>query len=129
MSRQRRRIVGWAAVAALPVGVFSTWTTAGPYTLNGTQGPNDGWLVVVAALLAFGWLMMMERASWTGAVGVVGTLGAAFVVCWTAIEDWRDNREVLDAGAGWGLLLVVAAGAALAVIAVVRGLELVRASR
>jgi hypothetical protein len=72
---------------------------------------------------------MMERASWTGAVGVVGALGAAFVIVWTAVEDWRDNREVLDAGAGWGLLLVVAAGAVLAVTAALRGLELLRARR
>jgi hypothetical protein len=24
------------------VGVFSTWTTVGAVTLNGTQGPNNG---------------------------------------------------------------------------------------
>jgi hypothetical protein len=126
MGRHRRRILGLGAVAAVLVGVFSTWTKAGGITLNGTQGPNDGWLVVVVALLALGWLGMMEGLSWTGAVGVAGVLGAALVICWTAIADWRDNREVLDASVGWGLLLVVAGGAALAVTAVLRGLELLR---
>ena len=37
------------AIAAIVVGVFSTWLTDGPVTLNGTQGPNNGWLVVLIA--------------------------------------------------------------------------------
>jgi hypothetical protein len=129
MTRHRRHVLAWAAVGAVLVGVFSTWTQAGPTTLNGTQGPNDGWLVVIVAVLALGWLRMMERSSWTGAVGVAGVLGAALVICWTAVEDWLDNRATLGAAVGWGLLLVLAAGSALAVTAALRGLELLRASR
>lgn len=111
------------------VGVFSTWTEIGATTLNGTQGPNDGWLVVIVACFAVVWLRLMEQSSWTGAIGVVGMLGAAVVICWTAIEDWHENREVFDAFAGHGFWLVVAGGVALAVVAVIRGFDLVRALR
>jgi hypothetical protein len=120
------RLVPWIAIAAMLVGVFSTWTTIGPTTLNGIQGANDGWLVVIVSCFAIVWLRVMERNSWTGAIGVLGVLGAAIVVCWTAIEDWHDNREVLDASAGHGLWLVVAAGVVLAAVAVLRGVELLR---
>ena len=46
---RRRQVVVWVAIAILVVGVFSTWTVAGPVTLNGTEGPNNGWLVVILA--------------------------------------------------------------------------------
>ena len=35
------------------------------------------------------------------------------VIGWTAIENWLDNRQVLDAGASFGLLIVVAASVVL----------------
>jgi hypothetical protein len=108
------------------VGVFSTWTTVGPVTLNGTQGPNNGWLVVVLTAPALAWARMMERSSW---IGVVGVLGASIVMCWTAIENWADNRDVLDASVGHGLVLVVGASVILAAVAVLRGVELARSAR
>ena len=69
---------------------------------------------------------MMERESWTGAIGVVGLLGASLVILWTALENWADSREVLDASVGHGLLLVVAASATLALAAGYRAVELLR---
>jgi hypothetical protein len=122
-----RPLVTWIAIAGVLVGVSSTWTTAGSTTLNGVQGPNDGWLVVIVSGFAIVWSRVMERTSWTGAIAALGLLGAAIVVCWTAIEDWQDNREVFEASAGHGLWLVVAAGAVLAAVAVLRGVELTRA--
>ena len=35
------------------------------------------------------------------------------MICWTVIENWLDNRDVLDASVGYGLLLVLAGGVAL----------------
>jgi hypothetical protein len=122
----RRQVVVWTAIGVLLVGVFSTWTVAGPVTLNGTEGPNNGWLVVILALPAVAWARMMERGSW---IGVIGVLGAALVMCWTAVENWRDNREILAASVGHGLLLVVAASVTLGVVAVARAVELARAGR
>ena len=118
--RRRLRVLTWIALAAVVLGVFSTWTQDGVVTLNGIQGPNDGWLVLILVVPALLWSRMMERGSW---VGVVGLVGAALVMCWTAIEDWRDGRD-LGASVGWGLLLVVFGSLVLAVGAVMRGVEL-----
>ena len=118
--RQRLRAVTWVALAAVVVGVFSTWTKDGFITLNGIQGPNDGWLVVILVVPALLWSRMTERGSW---VGVIGLLGASLVMCWTAIEDWQDGRD-LGASVGWGLLLVVVASLVLAIATAVRAVQL-----
>jgi hypothetical protein len=118
--------VAWTALAAVVVGVFSTWTTAGPVTLNGTQGPHNGWLVVILALPTIWWARMMEDSSWRGATGAAGVLGASVVMCWTALESSADAREVLDASLGHGLVLVVVGCVVLAALAVLRGVELAR---
>jgi hypothetical protein len=122
----RTRLVAWAAIAAAVIGVFSTWTDDGPVSLNGTQGPNNGWLVLIVSAFALGWTRPLVRGSWAG---VAGVLGAAVVMGWTAVENWLDNRAVLGATASYGLLLVVLASVALAAIAVVRGVELARVRR
>jgi hypothetical protein len=120
------RLVPWVALAAAALGVFLTWTSAGPVDLDGVQGPNNGWLVLLFAVFALGWARSAARGSW---VGVLGVLGAAVVMGWTAVENWLDNRAVLGATASYGLLLVVLASVALAAIAVVRGVELARVRR
>jgi hypothetical protein len=121
---RRLNLVTWTAIAAIVVAVFSTWLTDGPVTLNGTQGPNNGWLVVLIALPTIAWARMMGRGSW---VGVIGVLGASLVFCWTAIENWREGRDAFGALVSYGLVLVVAAGIVLGATAVMRGVELVRA--
>jgi hypothetical protein len=94
--------------------------------LNGTQGPNNGWLVLIVAAFALGWARSMNRGSW---VGVVGVLGAAIVIAWTAVENWLDSRAVFGATASFGLVLVLAASVALGAAAVTRGVELAQRSR
>ena len=105
------------------MGVFCTWTKDGPVSLNGTQGPHDGWLVVIVAVPALLWVRPLARGMW---VGVIGVLGSAAVIGWTALASWRDSREVLGASVGYGLLLVLCASLALAAAAVARGLERLR---
>jgi hypothetical protein len=107
------------------VGVFSTWTNTGSVTLNGTQGWNDGWLVLIVAAMALGWTRSMVRGSWTG---VAGVFGAAVVMGWTAVDDWFDGRDVFDATPGLGLILVVAASVALACASISTAVSLVRES-
>ena len=111
------------AIAAATVGVFVTWTSDGPVNLDGTQGPNNGWLVLIVALFALAWIRPMARGSWTG---VIGVLGASIVMGWTTIESWLDSRAVLDGTAGFGLILVVAASVALGAAAVASGVRLRR---
>jgi len=119
------RLVAWIAIAAAAIGVFSTWTNAGHATLNGIQGWNDGWLVLIVAVMALGWTRSMVRGSWTG---VIGVFGASVVMGWTAVGDWLDGRAAFDATAGQGLFLVVAASIALACTSIVTAVNLVRES-
>ena len=102
------------------MGAFLTWTSDGPVRLNGIQGPNNGWLVLILAALALGW---SRSRSW---IGVVGVLGAALLIGWTALENWLDSRDVFDSSARLGLVLVTGASIALAGAAGVRAVELVR---
>ena len=62
----RYAIVARIAIAVVVVGVFLTWTTDEPVTLNGTQGPNNGWLVVIVAAFALGWTWSMAEARGSG---------------------------------------------------------------
>ena len=111
------------AVAAVLVGVFVTWIVDGPVRLDGIQGPNNGWLAAIMALLALPWLRMLERGSWIGAIGV---LGAGLVIGWTALENWLDARATIGASVGLGLLLVLAGSAVLTAAGVAQGAELAR---
>jgi hypothetical protein len=111
------------AIGAILVGVFCTWLADGNVTLNGSQGPNNGWLCVLLAGPAYLWTRSMERGSWAG---IVGVLGSALVIGWTAAENWLDAHDVLGAGVSYGLLVVLAASALLAAAAVARGVSLLR---
>jgi cardiolipin synthase len=114
------------AVVAVLVGVFCTWLFRGGLTLNGVEGPNNGWLCVLLAGPAFLWARQMEHGSW---VGVVGALACALVIGATAAENWLDGRRVLHAGISYGLVLVLAATAVLASAAILRALSLLRGPR
>lgn len=105
------------------LGVFLAWTDVGGGRLDGTRGPNNGWLVVIVAAFALGWIRPLARGSW---VGVAGVLGAAVVMFWTALENWLDNRDVLEGTAGLGIVLVLGAAVALGTAAVVRGVRRAR---
>ena len=57
----RRRLVCRVAVAVVLVGVFVTWVADGPVRLDGTQGPNNGWLALIVAALALLWIRCSGR--------------------------------------------------------------------
>jgi hypothetical protein len=110
--------VVWLALAIATTGIFLPWSSDRPVRLDGTEGPNNAWLVLIVAVLALGWVRSMARGSW---VGVLGVLGAGVVIGWTAIENWSDNRHVLGASASYGLLIVIAASVALVCAAATHG--------
>ena len=120
----QRRLVCRIAVAAVLVGVFVTWLADGPIRLDGTQGPNDGWLAAIVAGLALLWIRML--GSWPG---VIGVLGSGLVIGWTALDDWLDARAVIGASPRLGLALVLAGSVALTAVAVVQAVELARELR
>ncbi len=109
------------AVAAALVGVFVTWVADGPIRLDGTQGPNNGWLAAIVAVLALLWIRML--GSWPG---VIGVLGSGLVIGWTALENWLDARATIGASAAPGLLLILTASVVLTAVAVAQGVELAR---
>ena len=111
---------------AVLAGVFLAWVSDGPVRLDGTEGPNNGWLAVVLGLLALWWIRLLEHGSW---VGVAGVAGSGLVIGWTALENWLDARAVLGASPAAGLVLVLAASAVLVTAGVLRGLELGRELR
>jgi hypothetical protein len=99
------------------VGVLGTWRSSGPVSLNGLEGPHNGWLVVLFGLIALSGVRALSRGSWFGVVDVVGS---AAVMAFTAIEDLVNDNAALGGSAGWGVWLTIAAsvllgGAALAV--------------
>ena len=114
------------AVAVAVLGVFLTWTSAPGASLDGTQGPNNGWLVVIVGVVALAFIRLMARGS---LVGVGGVFGASIVMFWTAVENWLDNRQVLAASASYGLVVVVAASVVLAATAVVTAVGRARRAR
>ncbi len=113
--------MGRIAVAAVILGVFVTWVADGSVRLDGTEGPNNGWLAAILAALALLWIRTL--GSWPG---VIGVLGSGLVIGWTALENWLDARAILGASAAPGLLLVLAGSSILTAVSVVRGVELRR---
>lgn len=108
------------------MGVFCTWITDGSVALNGTEGPNNGWLILIVGAFALGWARPLARGSW---IAVAGVLGVAVVMGWTALENWLDGRDAMGAAAAYGLLLVLAATVALAWGAISTALSTLREAR
>jgi cardiolipin synthase len=109
--RDRRVAVTCGAAITLAIaGVFGTWRNAGPVSVDGFEGPHNGWLVIIFALIALAGVAPLSRGSWLGFVTV---LGSACVMLFTAVENIVDDGEVLGGSSGWGAWLTVAASAVL----------------
>ena len=112
------RPVAWicrAAIALAIVGVFGTWRVAGPVSLDGFEGPHNGWLVIIFGLIALAGVRALARGSW---FGVVTVLGGAAVMISAAVENLVHDDSVMGGRSGWGLWLTVAASVVLAGAAV-----------
>lgn len=98
------------AVVLAIAGVFGTWRNAGPVSLDGVEGPHNGWLVVIFALIALVGIGPLSRGSWLGGITV---LGCGAVMASTAIEALVDDSDVLGGSSGWGVWLTLAMSLAL----------------
>ena len=102
------------------VGSFGPWAKAFFVSVSGTDGSNDGWLVVVAAIV--GGIGLIRRAATTGrgAALLATTAGIAGTVV-----TIHDRNQVTNVGSGslvqigWGLNLALLASVALAVVGAV----------
>jgi hypothetical protein len=106
-----------AAVLTAIVGVLGTWRSSGQVSLDGLEGPHDGWLVTLFTLIA---LAGSGLRSWPAIVLVLGC-GAAVV--YFALRNLLDDRTTLGGSAGWGIWLTIAAGVVLAAVAVLAASE------
>ena len=107
------------------VGVFGTWRSSGHVSLDGFEGPHNGWIVIIFALIALAGLGSMSRG---GRLGIVLVLGCAAVMLFTAVENVVDDGDVLGGRSGWGVWLTIAASAALAGAAVYAAVARLRGS-
>jgi hypothetical protein len=106
VSATRLRWTCRTAILLAIVGVFGTWRVAGPVSLDGFEGPHNGWFVVVFALLALAGVNALVRRSWLGIVDVAGC-GAIMVSI--TVQNLVDDGDVLGGHAGWGIWLTLAA--------------------
>jgi hypothetical protein len=110
--------LAWGARAAIVfavAGVFGTWRSSGPVSLDGFQGPHNGWLVIVFGLIALLGVGPAARGSW---VGILLVLGCGAAMTYGAVESLADDGSVLGGSSGWGVWLTTAASVALALAAV-----------
>lgn len=98
------------AVLAGIVGVLGPWRNVGAVSLDGLQGPHDGWLVIVALLLALAGVGSLAR---TGL-----TLVAAAAALYFVVDNLLDDRAAVGGSSGWGIWLTLLAALALGVLAV-----------
>jgi hypothetical protein len=96
-------------------GVFGTWRSAGPVSLDGVEGPHDGWQVIIFALIALAGVGALARGSWLGMLTVFG--GSLAMLSAAARAVVKDNA-VLHGSSGWGVWLTIAASVVLGVCAI-----------
>jgi hypothetical protein len=115
--------VARAAIAFATVGVFGTWRASGPVSLNGIEGPHNGWLVIIFGSIALAGVRSLSHGSW---LGIVTVLGAAAVMISVAVEDVVNDESAIGGRSGWGVWLTFAASGVLAGVAVLAAVRRVR---
>ena len=100
------------AILLAIVGVFGTWRVAGSVSLDGFEGPHNGWFVIVFALIALAGVGSLVRRSW---LGIVDVAGCGAIMVFIAVQNLLDDSDVIGGHAGWGIWLSL--GASVVVLA------------
>ena len=93
--------------------MFGTWRSAGPTSLSGLEGPHDGWLVILFALIALAGMRSLARG---GRLGSILVFGCAAAMVYFTVRNLLDDRDVLGGSSGWGIWLTIVAAVVLAAI-------------
>jgi hypothetical protein len=125
LTPRRTSLVSTGAIVLAIAGVFGTWRNAGAVSLDGFEGPHNGWLVIIFALIALAGVRSLSRG---GRLGIVTVAGCAAVMLFTAVENVVDDGDVLGGSSGWGVWLTIVASAVLAGVAVYSAVERIRGS-
>lgn len=111
-----RGVAYWVfgSTAAMVIGAFGPWVTALGISVSGTDGSNDGWLVVGAA--ALGVLLFWSRRD-TRAAAIGPVIGGVAGLGITFYDRQNVQHKISKGGAfvqalahvGWGLNLSLVA--------------------
>lgn len=120
----------WWALASCGVmvlGAFGPWARVLELVnVSGLDG-GDGWFVLVAALIAAGFILLRQNRG-LGLWPLLVALLAAAIAAAVAIYDWTDLNSVADrtglVHAGWGIYLATIASCSLVLACI--GLHLER---
>jgi hypothetical protein len=119
--------LGFAAAAAMLLGAFGPWGKVVGLvnvSVSGTDGSNDGWAVVVAALVgAGGQVAYMRGERWAGLAPLIAGI-VAFAVTYSDRGNFSDvaddnTSDVVNLQVGWGLNLAMGASLVLGVVGLV----------
>jgi len=122
---RRIALVCRGTIVVAIVGVFGTWRSAGAVSLDGFDGPHNGWLVIIFALIALAGIRSVARRGW---LGIVLVIGCAAVMLLAGAQSVIDDGDVLGGSSGWGVWLTIAASAALAGVTVYAAVMRIRGS-
>jgi hypothetical protein len=122
-SGQGIRIWMGISVALMLVGAFGPWVKALGTSVNGTDGSNDGWLVVAAAGIGGLLFFVLRERRQAGVWPLLGGLGGLAVT----VHDRSNVQNAINGNAlasalvqvGWGLNLALGASISMTVAAVV----------
>ena len=127
MERPGQGVRYWALASAalMVVGAFGPWVKALGISVGGTDGSNDGWLVVVVA--AVGGLLFYATRRDRGA-GLWALLGGAAGTAITLYDRSHVQHAIADGGllgqavvqVGWGLNLALIASISFGLAGIVR---------
>jgi hypothetical protein len=125
VSLRRIALVCYGSIVLAVTGALGAWRNAGLVSLDGLEGPHNGWLLIIFALIALAGVRSTSRGGW---LGIVLEVGCAAVMIFTALGNVVDDNAVLGGSSGWGVWLTIAASAVLAGTAVYAAVERVRGS-
>jgi len=122
----RQGFLAWIGGSALfmLIGAFGPWVKALGISVSGTDGSNDGWLVVGGAVVCGALVAGTWRKREAGIAALIAGLGGAAVTLYDRhnIQDKiKSGGEFAQAVAsvGWGLNLAPIASISLAIAGVV----------
>ena len=103
-----RLLLAGCALAA--VGVFTRWTAGDGVTLNGIQGPHNGWIILIYLVVGVSVVRALGRGSRSAAA-------AAVLVAIATIVTVLTTRSVPGFDTAWGYWLTLAGGGVIVVAA------------
>jgi hypothetical protein len=119
---RQQAMLGWVlgSAALMVLGAFGPWVKALGQSVSGTDGGNDGWIVVAAAVIAAALFYRLREVPAAGVWPLIGGVIGAIVTVYDrnnindAIEEGGAFARAL-AQVGWGLNLAIVASISFAV--------------